>query len=456
LWFVAAIILFSALTTVAFGWYVKRSVFLDDTSPLARAAVAVASFPTDTRKVFKELRHRLTGEPNETYIRAGEGARDFSGFVPVRSQLETTIEGLLVRAGPASAERGWRVLVGAIGIGGSIEDAAVLLSPDLEVVRYWLLGDASPENTNPDPPSAYLTHGFAMLTDGSVIYRSDSRGGLQKLDGCGRPVWSADGGYHHSVTADDSGATVWSLRTDDFERDRAAGEKFVQVSVGDGSIVREFSIADIIAANPAIDIFELRRRHESVPKKDGGATPGRWLFDPFHVNDVDPLPRDLADRFPMFAAGDLLISLRELNLISVIDPRTLAVKWWRIGDTIRQHDPDWTVNCRLSVYNNRMTRGHSEIVEIDPATLAKTVTVNGSDIGFYARVGGKHQLMPGGNWLISNPWQGNVVEVSPDGEIALEFASVLDDQKSTAAIMGDAIFLPEDALDAGAFQCAPQ
>jgi len=82
--------------------------------------------------------------------------------------------------------------------------------------------------------------------------------------------------------------------------------------------------------------------------------------------------------------------------------------------------------------------------------------VNGSDIGFYARVGGKHQLMPGGNWLISNPWQGNVIEVSPDGEIALEFASVLDDQKSTAAIMGDAIFLPEGALDAGAFQCAPQ
>lgn len=449
-------ILFSALTTVAFGWYVKRSLFLDDRSPVARAAIAVASFPTDTRKVFEELGQRLSGDADYTYIRAAEGARDFSGFAPVKSQLETAIEGLLVRTGPASPERGWRVLVGAVKIGGSIEDAAVLLSPDLEVVRYWLLAEGGPENTNPDPPSADLTHGFDILTDGSVIYKSDARGGLQKLDSCGRPVWRTDGGYHHSVTADDSQATVWGLRTDDFERDPAEGEKIVQVAIGDGSIVREFSMADIIAANPEIDILELRRKHENVPDKNGRANPGRWLPDPFHANDVDPLPRNLADRFPMFAAGDLLISARDLNLVFVVDPGTLAVKWWRIGDTIRQHDPDWTANGRLSVYNNRMTRARSEIVEIDPSTLVKTIAVNGDDIGFYARVGGKHQLMPGGNWLISNSWQGNVVEVSPDHQLALEFASLPEGEESVAAIMSEAIFLPEETFDAGAFQCGRQ
>jgi hypothetical protein len=156
----------------------------------------------------------------------------------------------------------------------------------------------------------------------------------------------------------------------------------------------------------------------------------------------------------MFAAGDLLISARDLNLVFVVDPSTLAVKWWRIGDTIRQHDPDWTASGRLSIYNNRMTRARSEIVEIHPSTLAKTVAVNGAEIGFYARVGGKHQLMPGGNWLFSNSWQGNVVEVSPDHQIALEFASLPEGDASVAAIMGDAIFLPEETFDAGAFQCS--
>jgi hypothetical protein len=423
------------------------SVSLSDQNPVAHVAIAVASFPTDVRRVFEEVGGRLSGKagyrPGYRYVQAPAATADFSKFSPVRSKLKTAI-GLVVRRGPGVPERGWRVISGGFRIGGAIEDAAVLLSPDFEIVRYWLLAERSPTNTDPEPPSQNLTHGFLLLKDGSVIINSSIAGALRRLDSCGRLIWRIAGRYHHSVTADDTETTVWSLRKDD-AADLAEGDKVVQVAVADGKIVREFSIADIIAANPGIDILELRRVHSSLARENLRGKPGRWLRDPFHLNDVDPLPRDLAGRFPMFSAGDLLISARELNLIFVLDPRTLAIKWWRVGDTIRQHDPDWAADGRLSIFNNRMARDYSEIVEIDPATLAKTVIVDGKDIDFYTRVAGSHQRMPGGNILISSHFQGRIIEVAPNGDVALEFYSLLTDEP-VAAIVSQAAFLPEQAL----------
>lgn len=453
--FVAALILLFACATVAFGWYVRRSLDLDDRNPMAQAAIAVASFPTDVRKVFVEIAGRLSGKtgyvPAYRYVQALTDNKDFSGFSPVGSRVDTAIKGLVVRKGPGVPERGWRVIVGAFRIEGSIKDAAVLLSPDLQIVRYWLLAEGSATNADGDAPSRNLTFGFILLKDGSVIINSSTAGALRRLDSCSRPIWKIKGRYHHSVTADDTETTVWSLRKDD-AADLATGNKIVQVAVADGKILREFSIADIIAANPEIDILELRRVHSSLARENVRGKPGRWLRDPFHLNDVEALPRALADRFPMFSAGDLLISARELNLIFVLDPDTLAIKWWRVGDTIRQHDPDWTANGRLSVFNNRMARDYSEIVEIDPATFARTVVVNGKDINFYSRVAGSHQRMPGGNILISSKYQGRVIEVTPNGDVALEFYSLLTDEP-IVAIMSQAAFLPERAFSLAALNC---
>ena len=53
LWLVLAIVLFFLFATVSFGWFVMRTTERKDERPLAQAAVAVASFPSTAKAVFK-------------------------------------------------------------------------------------------------------------------------------------------------------------------------------------------------------------------------------------------------------------------------------------------------------------------------------------------------------------------------------------------------------------------
>jgi len=451
-WLLTVIIFAFALGTVAFGWYVKRSVFLKDDFWLARAAVTVASLPTYLGRAWVETKQRLFEGPDLRYVRAAVSGTDASKFTPVKSRIPGAGRSLLVRHGSGAPTRGWYIMVGAFNIGGAIEDAALVLSPEMDVVHYWLLGEGGPVDTDPAPPSWNITHGFTVLEDGSVIYVFRDGISLNRIDKCGRTIWTIAGDYTHSVTQDKEAGAIWTIRHDS-TKDIAEGTRIVQLAIANGAILREFSMADVIAANPDTDILELRRSHEDYAQRNERGLRGRWLADPFHLNDVDPLPEDLASEFPQFSPGDLLISGRETSLLFVLDPNTLAIKWWRIGETIRQHDPDWMPNGRISVLNNRTARDYSEIVEIDPRSGELTVTVDGREIGFYSRIRGNHQVLPFGGHLIASTQQGRVIAVSADGSLAMEFLAPLDERNSVFGFQTDALMLREENIDHNFFDC---
>jgi hypothetical protein len=450
-WLLVAVILFFTLGSVAFGWYVKRSVFLKDNFWLARAAVAVASLPTYVKETVVETRALLFEGPDLRFVRAAAPDDGLSSFSPVKSLIPGAAGSLLVRYGSGTPTRGWYVMVGAFKIGASIEDAALLLSPDFDVVHYWLLGEGAPTNVDPEPPSWNITHGFTILKDGSVIHVFRYGTGLNRTDKCGRTIWSIAGNYSHSVVPDGADA-IWTIRHDPGD-DIAETTRIVRIAIDDGRILNDFSVADIISANPHIDILELRRPHEDDAEGNNPGLPGQWLTDPMHLNDIDPLSQDLARSFPQFAPGDLLVSGRETNLLFVLDPKTLAIKWWRIGATIRQHDPDWLPNGRISVFNNRSARDYSEIVEIDPASGKQVVTVDGREIDFYSRIRGNHQVLPDGGHLIASTQQGRVLAIAKDGHLAMEFRAPLDENNTAFGILTDAMMLPEDSIDADLFRC---
>ena len=77
--------------------------------------------------------------------------------------------------------------------------------------------------------------------------------------------------------------------------------------------------------------------------------------DPLHVNDVEVLSPELAPAFPMFAAGDLMISARHVNTIFVADPHPAGEMGDHCTFLAAASIPDFQPDGHIMVYDNRRT-----------------------------------------------------------------------------------------------------
>ena len=178
-----------------------------------------------------------------------------------------------------------------------------------------------------------------------------------------------------------------------------------------------------------------------------------------HVNDIEELQSDLADRFPQFVAGDLLLSLRDLNLIMLVDPTSEEVRWYQTGPWIRQHDPDFQATGTITIFNNNSDDtkkgdvfGGSNIMEIHPQSGKSTIKY-GTDQKqiMFTNIRGKHQVLDNGNILITEFSGGRVFEVNSRGDIVWEFVNRFDEDEIVE--VADAIRYPEDYFTVDEWAC---
>jgi hypothetical protein len=328
-----------------------------------------------------------------------------------------------------AAPRGYRVILAGLDFDDTFW-GAVLVGPDGEVVKTWKLSTAHlPVNTRPGHQKNL--YGASILPDGSIIFlMQEPGGGIVKVDWCGRNVWALEGLYHHTVSPnDDGGFWTYEGRQSDFDHILAL------VDIETGKVRKRINMRAVRSANPDTHIFHLQSAPKKIPR--GDAT---------HGNDIEELPERLANKFPMFSPGDLLISFKTTNLIMVLDPTTLKVKWWRIGPWDRQHDPDWGEDGLITVYSNN-ARGvgeNSNIIAIDPDTFESKNILAGEDYDFYSSLNGTHQRTPSGGVLVASSRQGRVFEVDSDGDIVFDFVNRYDGETSSTLHVGDAFFLSLD------------
>lgn len=433
-WVFLLFLLFGIIFTMLFGWKVKSTVENPTKGGISgEIALALAQFPSTTYSVYQNI-----FEEKDEWVRVPAMNADLTEFTEIEQMPGLNISGLVIRASKTGLKRapGWRILVGSFVIDGKFENAALALSPELKVVKIWHLTENQVPGITLRPPHRKFIHGFDVMSDGSAIFSFDGGGSLQRIDNCGSSVWGIAGYFHHSVTLDDQEQSVFALFNDGV----------AQVSTATGEIMRHFTMEDIVAANPDIDILEIHQIVENDLGGNGKNTSEVWLEDPFHLNDVDPLPAKLADRFDGFDAGDLLISARALNLIFVLAPDTLKIKWWRFGATRRQHDPDWSASGGITVFDNRMSRDYSRIVRIDPKSYQTSILYDGRENDFYSRIRGKHQFTETGNLLVTSSQQGRVFELAPDGTMVLEIINNKPGDDEVNYTISQALWLNADAF----------
>ncbi len=449
LWVYLLSLILWMVITVLFGWTVKSKLGGSErTGAVGDMAVQVASFPSLAKDAFEEIFDIASGDYRDEALRVmQEEPFDTTGFRPFDSLDGSNVRGLQFRAEPGSMAEGWRVLVGAFALGEEVQNAALLLAPDLTIVRKWVLDEVPVDGATVRPGHRKFAHGLEVLPDGSFVFTFDGGVSLQRMDACGNRIWVTGGAFSHSVTRDDSGSTLWGLRGD---------VAIVQVATADGVVVRSIAIDDIVDANPMIDVLELRRIFGNDLGRNRRNTKLGWPHDSLHLNDVEPLPATMADAFPDFRRGDLLVSARSLNLVFVLDPDTLEIKWWRVGQWQRQHDPDWLPTGEIMVFNNRMSRDFSEIVAIDPATFERRTVFDGRRNGFYTRIRGKSQMLDSGALIITSAQQGRAFEVSPGGEVVFEVLNLTPDDEPLSYAVSELRWLPPDYFERGLPSCGEE
>ena len=286
-------------------------------------------------------------------------------------------------------------------------------------------------------PATAKFHGAHLQPNGDLLLAL-SYIGLVRLDACGAVEWTLEEGAHHSVTAG-AGETVWVSGVSDERRstterhpnglpglDRSVWmDRLLHVSA-DGEILNDINVLDVLYANGLERYLRMAYARGAFTDDNG---------DPTHLNDVEPLSASMADEYPTFEAGDLVVSLKHPNLVLVLDPDTREVKWHADSGPddryhlLQQHDPDFMGDGWIGVFDNQedftdrgAMLGGSRLLAFQPHTdsVAVLFPPPQSDT-VYTKNRGKWQPLDNGNYLLTESNAGRVLEVTPAGRTVWEW-----------------------------------
>jgi hypothetical protein len=284
-------------------------------------------------------------------------------------------------------------------------------------------------------------HALQVMRNGDIIVGFDWVSVMTRLSPCSEPLWQQQDGFYHHAYQEAPDGNVWTWYSEGLPTGQY--QYMIKFDPETGRTVKKIGLLeDIVTRSPqAAALFSLQEDTEFEPD-------GTKAQDIFHPNDVEELSPELAAAFPMFEAGDLLISLRNLDMVAVIDQEG-TVKWMRQGPWRQQHDPDFQPDGTISVFNNARGPGRtrSDIVSIDPVTGESRSLFGDWDKPFYTGYRGSHQTLPNGNTLLVIPEQGQVLEVTPEGAVAVEFNNVSTPGSPFNDDVANAAWLPKGYFD---------
>ena len=308
---------------------------------------------------------------------------------------------------------------------------AYLMDMRGNVVHRWRheLADVWPQRAATQDLKGFETfwRRAQVLPHGELLAIYDGIG-LIKLDRDSNLVWSHAGGQHHDLFVDEMGWIHTLTRKPRSEHDRLAlegpiEEDFVTVLDAEGRVQHELSILESLLASDYASLLARARRQGDI----------------LHTNTIELMDGRFAALHPLYAAGNILVSLPRLNVIAVIDPRTERVEWALGGLWRFQHQPTVLNNGNMLVFDNTGHRGDSKVVEVEPLTQAVVWSYRGSaERRFTSYFLGSSQRLPNGNTLITESTAGRAFEVSRGGTIVWEFVNpqrAADDEGLIASLL---------------------
>lgn len=290
-------------------------------------------------------------------------------------------------------------------------------------VRHILKSDPHLPKSRPGT----LIHGAVLLDDGDLIFNFDNLG-MVRLDACGNVIWRLAYKTHHSIYLDEfdnlwvSGQKYHLSPLPDFPNYKPpiTEETVLKVSL-EGKILNEISILDVLKENNLQGLLFMSALDNAHIEVSG---------DLLHLNDVETFPSYMEEG--VFKAGDIMVSLRNINTILVFREKDRKVTYMSVGEFIRQHDPDFIDGNTISIYNNNNIASNLGVYQ--SIILIRSFDDNQSYVyhtgdenqPFYSVILGKHEWLPNGNLLITESMKGRAFEIDQQGKIVWEFVNIVD------------------------------
>jgi hypothetical protein len=247
--------------------------------------------------------------------------------------------------------------------------------------------------------------------------------GLIKLDKDSQLLWSYPARVHHDFDVAEDG-TIYAIKHEIVNQMPPGLERIPTPCLVDYLVTLS---ADGKEIRPPVSLLELLRDSPYATLLTMMEEPGREVPPGMavpeagdnsqkrdvHTNAVQILPRALADRFPMFRAGQILLTVRGLDALLMMDPARKAVVWAAQGPWRLQHDAQFLDNGHLLLFDNHGSPLGSRVLEYDPKTQAFPWSYVGEkSTPFYSDKRGMCQRLPNGNTLVVNSNRGEIREVT--------------------------------------------
>jgi hypothetical protein len=374
------------------------------------------------------------------------GAINFSSVLDLAANLNLTLQQLRIKGAsgnwyPARFERS-----GVLRNDAARAQAGYTLytlAPDLsahlvdmdgrELHRWSLSRDEVLPAAATDPRTFFgrldaQVEGGYMFANGDLlmVYEQKAIGPwdtlLVKLDKNSHVLWKSELKAHHAVAVwgdkiyaltgeiqpPSSSPVVPNLRGMPYIDER------VSILDSDGKELSTHSILQAMANSERLRVADV------VPPSD--------RIDALHSNAIDVLTEQNAGFIPGAKPGDVLLSLRNLDMLVVMDLASDKIIWALRGGWRGQHDAKMLLNGHILLFDNQggITGGRSRVLEIVPDTGAIVWSFGGTaGDRLDSEIRGGAQRLSGGNTLISDSTAGRILEVTPEGTVVWEYLDPL-------------------------------
>lgn len=264
------------------------------------------------------------------------------------------------------------------------------------------------------PPELHLRgHTFwrrAHLMENGDLFAIFDGIGLIKLDKDSNLIWSLKNGAHHDLHIA-AGGHIYLLTRDthikqSYNPKKEITEDFISVLDPNGRQLKKISVLDALFNS---SYAPLTRRL-------------RWWGDILHTNSIELIEDNRSEMPAVFSKGRVLLSIRNLDLVCLMDLETESIVWGESGFWGFQHKPTLLESGNIMVFDNLGLGKRSRIIEFDPVTREIDWQYGGvENEHFYSRTCGLAQRLQNGNTLITESDPGRAFEITPDKKIVWEF-----------------------------------